>query len=158
MKFRIIVLASLLIILFSLSCKKKKVEPVPEVPIVGTPGNPRFNLQFNNHENVDLDLYVETPNGSIIYFARPYGQNGELDVDCLCGACPNGPSENIFWVPGSAPSGTYKFWVEYYGDCNGKGEASEFTLRVLNNSKILETYKGTLSKSNRKSVVYTKTY
>ena len=28
----------------------------------------KFNLQFTNSENVDLDLYVQIPSGAIIYY------------------------------------------------------------------------------------------
>ncbi|MDF9794974.1 hypothetical protein OKW21_000237 [Catalinimonas alkaloidigena] len=91
----------------------------PEDEIVGQIGNPQFNLQFTNPESVDLDLYVEDPNGEIIYYGNVFtNSGGQLDVDCLCGDCPNGPNENIFWpMDGNAPSGTYRYWVDYYGSC-----------------------------------------
>ncbi|MCS4433069.1 hypothetical protein [Aquiflexum gelatinilyticum] len=120
----------------------------PEEPSVldleGSPGNPRFNLQFTNHENVDLDLIVETPGGSLIFWDNPTAENGMLDLDCFCGECENGPNENIFWEDGSAPSGTYTFWVNYYQSCNGKNEPSEYTLHVVKNNKIIDTKKGVL--------------
>lgn len=142
-------------ILILFSCKKDAVEEKLE----GTPGNPRFNLKFTNPENVDLDLHVLTPDGSEIYFDNPNADGGNLDVDCLCGECPNGPNENIYWVEGSAPSGTYKYWVEYYGDCGGTGNAaSEFTLRLVKGSTVLETYSGTLSAEGQSSTVYTFVY
>ena len=122
-------------------CTKKEEQAAPAVQLAGTPGNPRFNLQFTNQANVDLDLYVKTPNGTIIYYGRKSSQGGVLDVDCLCGNCPNGPNENIYWVPGTAPSGTYQFWVEYYGRCSGAASSatSDFTLRVVNNSTVVDT-------------------
>jgi uncharacterized protein YfaP (DUF2135 family) len=141
------------------NCKKaKEEEPVPEPTLAGKPGNPRFNLQFTNETNVDLDLYVQTPNGSKIYYSNQSAQGGELDVDCLCGTCPNGPNENIFWQDGTAPGGTYKFWVKYYGSCGNNGNnypPSTYTLRLLRNSQILETYTGTLSTLNSISPMYT---
>lgn len=126
--------------------------------IQGTPGNPRFNLQFTNGSEADLDLYVQTPDGSVIYFGNPQSQNGNLDVDCLCGDCPNGPNENIFWTPGTAPKGTYKVWVEYFGACGGNNASSNYTLRVMNNSAILQTYSGTLNPAQTTSPVYTYNY
>jgi hypothetical protein len=142
---------------------KKELDPddnVNDTPgaIQGAPGNPRFNLQFTNGSKTDLDLYVQTPNGTVLYFGNPSGQNGQLDVDCLCGDCPNGPNENIYWTPGSAPRGTYKVWAEYFDYCDGSMSASSYTLRIMNNSSILQTYNGTLSPTNAKSPVYTFNY
>ena len=156
--FKASMLLSLAVITFA-SCKKNAtVDPDNPGDIQGAPGNPRFNLQFNNGSRTDLDLYVQTPNGTILYFANPSGQNGNLDVDCLCGDCPNGPNENIYWTPGSAPKGNYKFWTEYYGDCDGGGSSSSYTMRIMNNASILQTYTGTLSPAQTKSPVYTYTF
>ena len=141
-------------ILFS-GCKK---DDQPEEPrLVGQPGNPRFNLVFTNESNVDLDLHVEDPSGEEIYFSNPISaSSGELDVDCLCGDCPTGPNENIFWQAGKAPKGAYKVWVEYYGDCGNSGSrSSDFTLRVVQNEKIIATYTGTLSPDKQISTIYT---
>src|SRR5690606_7795161 len=113
--------------------------------LVGNPGNPRFNLQFTNPDNVDLDLYVETPNGTVIHWANPTGQGGTLDVDCFCISCAQGPNENIYWENGTAPSGTYKYWVEYYGNCGTSSASSNFTLRVMKNSQVIATRTGSLS-------------
>lgn len=121
-------------------CKKKEESP----PIAGTPGNPRFNLQFTNQSQVDLDLYVRTPNSFTISYVNPAEDGGQLDVDCRCSACPNGPNENIFWQDGTAPRGTYTFWVQYYETCSGGANASsKFTLRRMKNSSIEEEYTGT---------------
>ncbi|RDI06983.1 hypothetical protein [Flavobacterium sp. AG291] len=117
-----------------------------EPELVGQPGNPRFNLKFTNEENVDLDLHVITPDGTEISYLNPFGQGGELDVDCLCEDCPQGPNENIFWEAGTAPTGTYKYWIEYYDTCgNGGSTSSDYTLRVVRNGEVLETKTGTLS-------------
>jgi uncharacterized protein YfaP (DUF2135 family) len=132
------------------SCKKKVTKF--DAPIQGAPGNPRFNLQFTNPETVDLDLHVITPNGEEIYFLNPAADLGQLDVDCLCGDCPSGPNENIFWQIGNAPKGEYKFWVEYYESCDGNDSESEFILRRLNGSNVEESQQGTLSSG--KSQVY----
>jgi hypothetical protein len=156
--FKSVTLLTLVVIILTVSCKK----PIPDNPdspdsgaIQGAPGNPRFNLQFTNGTKTDLDLYVSTPSGAVISYTNQYVEQGQLDVDCLCGACPNGPNENIYWVPGTAPKGTYKVWVVYYGDCDGSGASSDYTLRIMNNSNIIQTYTGTLSGSNYQSPVYT---
>jgi hypothetical protein len=153
-------IACTLLIVSIPGCKKELDPDSKDDPgaIQGAPGNPRFNLQFTNGIKTDLDLYVQTPNGSIIYYANPAGQNGKLDVDCLCGDCPNGPNENIYWTPGTAARGTYKVWVEYYGDCDGYGSSSTYTLRIMNNSSVIQTFTGSLSPNNDKSTVHTFNY
>lgn len=113
--------------------------------LAGQEGNPRFNLQFTNADNVDLDLYVKTPNGTVIYYGNPTGQGGNLDVDCLCGGCPLGPNENIYWISGTAPSGQYEYWIEYFDSCGSSAASSNFTLRVMRNNEVLVTKTGTLS-------------
>ena len=135
------------------ACKKTEVEPT----LIGQPGDPRFNLVFTNPNNVDMDLHVINPKGEEIYYARKKGSNGvELDIDCKCSNCPNGPNENIFWPQGgNAPKGTYKFWVEYYETCGSGTQSSDFTIRVAINEKVKATYTGTLTENNYKSTVYT---
>jgi len=121
----------------------------------GNPGNPRFNLQFSNGNNVDLDLHVRTPNGSEIYFGNTSAQNGSLDVDCICGSCGTTGNENIFWTDGTAPVGTYKVWVKYYSDCSSGNSASTYTLRVMQNNSVVATYTGSLSPASTQSAIYT---
>lgn len=105
--------------------------------LVGATGNPRFNLQFTNENNVDLDLYVRTPSGAVIYYGNPTADGGTLDVDCYCSSCPQGPNENIFWQNGTAPSGTYEYWVDYFGSCGGGNASSDYIIRVLRNNTVL---------------------
>ena len=132
--------------LFSCSSSSSKSDPDPTpAPLVGQDGNPRFNLVFTNPENVDMDLYVKTPSGAIISYSNRSADLGTLDVDCLCGGCTQGPNENIFWENGTAPNGTYEYWVNYYGDCGVAGSSSSFTLRVIRNGAILETKTGSLN-------------
>ena len=162
MKLRTLLTTVILVTLtLSLTQCKKAVEDVVAPPasgggtLSGNPGNPRFNLQFSNGSNVDLDLHVRTPNNSEIYFGNSSAQNGSLDVDCICGSCGTTGNENIFWTNGTAPSGTYQVWVYYYGNCGSSAATSTYTLRVMQNSTIVATYNGTLSNSNRTSVMYT---
>lgn len=139
-----------LLVVFALalavSCSKKDDETSDdEIELVGEDGDPRFNLKFTNEENVDLDLYVKTPNGTVISYLNSSANGGKLDVDCLCDDCPQGPSENIFWEMGTAPSGQYEYWVEYYGSCTGVSASSNFTIRVTRNGTVLSTNTGTLN-------------
>ncbi|WNM17954.1 hypothetical protein [Flavobacterium capsici] len=120
--------------------------------LVGNSGNPRFNLQYTG--NVDLDLYVVTPNGTTISYLNSTGQGGELDVDCTCGGSCSG--ENIFWTNG--PSGQYQFYVKYYGGCGSSSPSSNFTIKVLNGNNVVQTKTGTLSAAGQQSTVWTYTH
>jgi uncharacterized protein YfaP (DUF2135 family) len=137
---------------FTVSCSSDDDSNEAE-ELVGAPGNPRFNLQFTNPDNVDLDLYVKTPSGTVIYYGNVTADGGTLDVDCLCGSCPQGPNENIFWENGTAPSGTYEYWVEYFGSCSSGSPSSDFTIRVVRNNTVLTTKTGTLTSGS--SAVWT---
>lgn len=108
-----------------------------DAQLVGNPGNPRFNLQFTNDANVDLDLYVKDPNNETIYYRnlRAIRSPGQLDVDCKCTGCPQGPNENIFWpLNQQSPKGQYEFWVNYYDYCTTL-QSSAYTVRVTNDSR-----------------------
>lgn len=148
-----VVAIAILTIFSAASCKKKDNTPT----LAGTPGNPRFNLQFDNESNVDLDLHVLTPNGIEINYLNPQDDGGTLDVDCKCSVCSNGPNENIFWPDnGSAPKGTYKVWVKYFKFCGSDDQVkSNFTLRIVKNNEVLKTYTGTLTNTNSESSEYT---
>jgi len=105
---------------------------------VGSEGNPRFNLTFDNEDNVDLDLHVMTPAGQEIYYRNKfdYATLGELDVDCYCEDCPNKGNENIYWpVDKPSPKGKYKFWIEYFKACQGGNPSSKYTIVVRDDVK-----------------------
>lgn len=150
----LLVLALTVCCVFMNSCGDDDDEPIEEV-LVGQDGNPRFNLKFTNEENVDLDLYVKTPNGIVLSYSNAFADGGELDVDCLCSNCPQGPSENIFWEIGTAPEGQFEYWVEYYGNCSGASASSNFVITVTRNGTVLTRKTGTLSSG--KSTTWTHT-
>lgn len=114
--------------------------------LIGNEGNPRFNLEFDKTTGADLDLYVKTPNDVLMYFANPNYAGGKVDVDCLCGNCPDGPVENIYWEDGTAPTGKYEYWVEYYDSCNAIQKPTDFTLRVTKDGNLMELHNGTIRK------------
>ncbi|WP_375448315.1 YfaP family protein [uncultured Fibrella sp.] len=147
-------ISCLCLLCLAMACSKK-TEPEPQ--LVGQPGNPRFNLQFTNEANVDMDLHVIDPKGNEIYYGRKStSDGGQLDVDCKCSSCGQGPNENIFWPDGKGIKGTYKYWVEYFRYCGSNDAAtSDFTLRIAVNEAVKATFKGTLSNSNDKSAVQT---
>jgi hypothetical protein len=76
-------------------------------------GDIAFRLVWDGQS--DLDLYVEDPAGTCIFFGqRDSATGGLLDVDCnaasdrVCGH----PVENVYWPTGTAPAGTYLYWIE----------------------------------------------
>ena len=149
---------SFMVICSTYSCKPTETPEPPVQVIQGQAGNPRFNLQFDNSNNVDLDLHVITPSGKEISYDIPTADGGTLDLDCICGVCPSGPNENIFWVAGTAPKGTYKFWVEYFDNCGVDGSPSNYTLRLMKNAEVLQTYTGILKSTGSTSPIYSITF
>lgn len=116
----------------------------------GNSGNPRFNLQFSG--DVDMDLYVQTPSGNIIYYGNNSANGGTLDVDCTCSGNCN--QENIYWQPGTAPTGQYSFWVDYFGGCGDGSPSSNYTIKVMNGNTVLQTQTGTLSSGESQHYIY----
>ncbi|MDR6300913.1 hypothetical protein [Mesonia maritima] len=125
-----------------------------EKDLIGNEGNPRFNLEFDRSNGADLDLYVKTPNNVMMYFANPIYEGGKVDVDCLCGNCPDGPVENIYWEDGTAPIGKYEYWVEYYDSCNEIQKPTDFTLRVTKNGKLIALHNGTIEKGTSTKFIH----
>jgi len=120
--------------------------PTEVTEMVGESGSLRFHLKFTNETGVDLDLHVVEPGGEEINYAQPLSSNkGELDVDCRCGYCPEGPSENIFWPDDVYFPGTYTYWINYYTGCDDYGSASTYTLYVIVDDEVVKTHQGTLA-------------
>ena len=99
-------------------------------PMQGTAGKLRVNLAWNTTD--DLDLHVETPNGTISFNKKVVeyqGVIGELDVDKNAGSeLVSNPQENINWD--SMPLGKHKIWVNLY---KSREKAKvPFTVTVLN--------------------------
>jgi uncharacterized protein YfaP (DUF2135 family) len=107
-------------------------------------GDVAFRLRWSTA--ADLDLYVQEPNGNVIYYAnRTSSTNGQLDIDsnAACGTASASPVENVYWPTGTAPHGTYTFWANHYG-C---GLSSAFTLQVLRGvgGSVAASYSGNLA-------------
>jgi hypothetical protein len=153
-----LLLGTVVLLTGALSCEKdldnNPILPALTEEMHGQDGDPRFNLRFNNSLNANLDIHVLTPDGVEIYQGNRSAAGGTMDLDCLCDKIETTPSENIFWQPGTASSGTYKIWVEYSELCTEKRATSDFTLRVISSGKTVKKYSGTLSKKGQKSQVY----
>ncbi len=87
----------------------------------------------------DLDLFVQDPAGSCIFWGnRGSTSGGQLDVDCnaasdrLCAA----PIENVFWPASTAPPGAYTYWVQAQSLVPGE-EALRFEVQVLRRTEVV---------------------
>ena len=102
-------------------------------------GDIQFSLGWGDVN--DLDLWVQSPNGRIISFRRPRSPDGGiLDIDANAnGPHSRVPVENIFWKTGTAPEGTYKFWVDYFR-YQGGPMATPFKLRIKIKGQPAKTY------------------
>ena len=86
-----------------------------QLTTVGT-GDVQISVTWDSA--ADVDLHVIEPNGTEIFFGNPRSSTGaELDLDSNAG-CSDGPrAENIHWVSGLAPRGTYTVRLHYRSNC-----------------------------------------
>ena len=68
----------------------------------------------------DVDLRVTDPMGEEVYFGNLNAQSGGfLDLDSNPACNIDGVNnENIVWLSGEAPTGTYKVSLDYWSDCS----------------------------------------
>jgi len=88
----------------------------------------RFSLSWHNFD--DLDIHVQEPDGTHIYFSnmRPRVNGGWLDVDMNAGGPTSREAvENITWEEDHhIREGRYKVWINQYT----KNETSDFGFQV----------------------------
>ena len=73
----------------------------------------RASLIWDNRN--DLDLHMITPSGEHIFYGHKQSIcRGELDVDRNVRGETTKPVENIRWRKGTAPSGSYRLFVQNY--------------------------------------------
>lgn len=95
----------------------------------------------------DLDLLVEDPGGTCIFWGRrgsPLG--GVLDVDCNAGTdriCDH-PIENVFWPAGEAPPGEYRVWVRAHALLPAEAPLP-YQLQILHGTTVSWTHRGTMN-------------
>jgi len=91
----------------------------------------RFSIQWNDEDfnPNDFDAHCIEPDGSEIYFARPYStSDGNLDVDIVHPQREKPAVENITWpVLSKMSEGDYEFFVHNY---NHKGGRSGFKAEI----------------------------
>jgi hypothetical protein len=118
--------------------------PIDIVPVQS--GELQVSLSWDT--DADLDLFVTEPDGTRIFYGSPESDSGgELDLDsnAQCEGAQN-QNENIFWPPGSAPTGSYTVEVFQYDPC-GTELSSTWVVTVLAGG-VPTTYSGTISADN----------
>jgi hypothetical protein len=109
----------------------------------------RVTLIWNNRN--DLDLHVFAPSGEELYFAhKESGCGGALDVDRNVGGETTQPVENVRWVKGRAPRGTYRVVVDHFNQHDDVGP-TRFRLEVVNGGKV-QHFDGTVSPDEESAV------
>ncbi len=96
----------------------------------------QVSLSFD--QDTDIDLYVEEPDGTTIFFAnRTSASGGMLDLDSNPGCNIDGINqENIAWD--NAPSGEYIVLVDYYEAC--LADPVVYTVTIFSNGQLLGTF------------------
>jgi uncharacterized protein YfaP (DUF2135 family) len=104
-----------------------------QVTLTWDTGLPLENCEGSGR--VDIDLWVEEPDGTRVYYGNDVGPTATLDYDNTCGFGP----ENIFVPTGHAAAGTYKVWVVYFVDA--PGEHSQSFSRTLPSANYCLAYR-----------------
>ncbi len=89
----------------------------------------------------DVDLHVVDPRGEEIYYGNTISASGgQLDLDSNAGCqIDNTNNENIRWLQGRAPIGTYIVRLDYWSNC---GVASTNYVVTVNNGGSSQTFRG----------------
>lgn len=107
-------------------------------------GDIAFRLVWDGQS--DLDLYVEDPAGTCIFFGqRGSSTGGLLDVDCNSGSdhlCEH-PVENVYWPSGTAPVGPYLYWLEAHSVIPAEAPL-HFELQLLQGPRVTWRHTGTV--------------
>lgn len=103
---------------------------------------------------VDLDLSVTDPSGLRVSFSQPsIASGGQLDRDANypCSSATTSPVENVFWPPGGAPAGTYRFTVTYRTGC-GTEPAQGYELTIRFGGEVVRQVSATIDPGQEISI------
>jgi len=127
--------------LFALPLLAPLLAGCAHAPRAGT-GDVAFRLLWEGSS--DLDLYVVDPAGECIFLGNPgAASGGVLDVDCnatterQCGQ----PIENVYWPPGAAPPGRYRFWARVFNLLPDETPL-DFELQLLRGERVSWRHRG----------------
>jgi hypothetical protein len=106
-------------------------------------GDVQVSLMWSNRN--DLDLHVVDPAGEEISFKSKRSRSGGwLDVDMNANprrGLSSQPVENVFWPAGGAPLGSYRIFVNHYGNHGGR-DPTDFIVGVLVGGNVSVAGKG----------------
>ncbi len=102
----------------------------------------RVSLLWNTTD--DLDLYVTTPSGKVIYFGDRNQDRGVLDVDRNVGGGTRKPVENVRWARGKAPEGEYRVVVRNHSFNESRHRPIAFSIEIVSGGWV-ERHQGTIS-------------
>jgi hypothetical protein len=127
-------------------CTSTKLRP-------GT-GDIAFRLRWSGP--ADLDLRVEDPNGhELSFIQRRCEGDGVLDIDC--NATPEEicrqPIENIYWAPGRAPEGVYRYKAVFF-NVHEDVSTADYELQVLLGDQVVERRSGLLTRESGETEVF----
>jgi len=108
----------------------------------GGTGPVQVTLRWNTGEDVDLHVVEPTPTGPCdVFYGNATGAQcgavGSLDLDSNAGCTPdNVDIENIIYVDGGVPSGTYTVRVDHWANCSPATTFVPYEVEVRNNGVI----------------------
>lgn len=97
-------------------------------------GTGDVEVSLSMTETTDLDLYVVSPTGVVVYYGNTDGATGghlDLDANAACSSNMGTDNEHIFWPRGRAPAGTYQVRVSHWRSCIG-GRPVDYRITVRN--------------------------
>ena len=80
----------------------------------------------------DLDLYVQTPKGELIYYANDRDSTGgylDVDMNFMDDDLSMTPVENVYWPSDSVQHGHYKVYVHHF-HLNSGANPTPFKVRI----------------------------
>jgi len=117
--------------------------------VLGT-GDVQITLTWRDSN--DLDLHVVDPSGEEISYTNDMSESGgilDVDANAGCGSTSASPRENVFWPPGTAPTGPYTVRVVYYSGCTEPNTPSQFDVMLrLNGGAPMLLLSGTVGPGN----------
>jgi subtilisin family serine protease len=126
--------------------KVKSGETVDCTPAPST-GDVQILLKWNNYNDLDLAC-IDPYGGAIWYKNRSVPSGGQLEIDMNV-EYPDSktPIENIFWLQGSAPNGTYNVYLLYYRKHEPAINETPYAVTVKYGNKT-EHYNGIIKKED----------
>jgi len=117
-------------------------------------GDGEIRVTFSWDTKDDLDIYVQPPGHSAIYYGRKTVAGGKLDVDANANSrrSTKTPIENVFWPSlvnnrGGPPKGKYKIWMQVYRKRTSKTLSWTANVKVAG---VSHRYSGTIANSGKR--------